>query len=382
MYGKGMKLLVLLLTAAVLLGAPVSAAESETETLIIIEKVLATSTKEPFAMLKPSDIPFTTSTTGASISSVAWMDQSGATLAPGDAFKNEVYTLTVTLTANPGYVFSQSVLGYLYNKSANVSVSMDGKSVSLRRNMQAMVSKPNVIKSPLTDPAVDPGELVSYVATATFATRSEWFFVSPDGSETLNVKQMLERFSGISIDNAGIGRIIVYHVPAEMNGWQIYCRFWESTDVYSSDTNKATIQVKVPAETPAPTPEPTPAPTPEPTPEPSAASVPETTPEAAEPTPTFPDEDFSWKHNESSHWLESESGVVREVGEHRFVWTSEGDKGEERGVCADCGYTITRVNEVSARQDAAGKILIGLGAAVGVMMMLSLAAPKKRKPKH
>ena len=208
MYRKLSKLLTLLLTVMLLvsaLGAPAFAED------VIIEKVLATSEKEAVVMRTPGEITFTTSTTGATVSSVAWMDSKGKSLSATDAFKQEVYTLTVTLTANDGYCFSQTVLGYLYGKSANVSVSMDGKSVSLRRNIEPPVWSPIVIKQPLTDPAIEPGGLVSYVATANFATSSKWLLISPDGSETLTTKEAAGRFNGITIDDAGIGRIIIYN---------------------------------------------------------------------------------------------------------------------------------------------------------------------------
>ena len=381
MYRKLSKLLTLLLTVMLLvsaLGAPAFAED------VIIEKVLATSEKEAVVMRTPGEITFTTSTTGATVSSVAWMDSKGKSLSATDAFKQEVYTLTVTLTANDGYCFSQTVLGYLYGKSANVSVSMDGKSVSLRRNIEPPVWSPIVIKQPLTDPAIEPGGLVSYVATANFATSSKWLLISPDGSETLTTKEAAGRFNGITIDDAGIGRIIIYNVPAEMNGWQIMCRFYESTNVYSSDTQKATIQVKVPEATPGPSPEATP----EPTPEPSAAPAEETpaqeesaAPEAPEatPVPTLPP---LWKHNESSHWREYSDGTVTDQGEHHLSWSQGENAGEEKGVCSECGYTVYRVSEDNSRQDVKGKILIGLGVVTGVLMMLSLAAPKKKKKRR
>ena len=380
---RALTLILMLALLVSALGAPAFAED------IIIEKVYASSDKEAVVMRTPNEIIFTTKTTGATISAVVWMDANGATLPGGDAFTQQVYTLTVTLTANPGYVFSQTALGYLYGKSANVSVSMDGKSISLRRNIEPPVWSPVVNKQPLTDPAIDPGGLVSYVATANFATSSQWLLVSPDGSQTLTVKEAVARFSGITVDDAGIGRIIIYNVPAEMNGWQIFCRFFESTGVYSSDTQKAVIQVNVPAPTPTPTPEATPEPTPEPSPEaaPEATEAPDTTPEPPEES-AAPDEDekapaedepLVWKHNESGHWHERADGSTIDVGEHRFVWTQGESDGEEIGVCSECGYTVYRVSENASKQDVKGKILIGLGVVTGLLMMLSLAAPKKKK---
>ena len=197
-------------------------------------------------MRTAGEIAFTTSTTGASVSSVVWTDANGTAVGASDAFRQEVYTLTVTLTAGDGYVFAQNCSGYLYGKSCSIAVSADGKSVSLRRQIEPPVWSPIIMKHPLTDPPIEVGELASYVSSATFATSSQWFFVSPDGSETLTVKDAVGRFSGIRIDDEGIGRIIIYNVPAEMNGWNIFCRFYESTGVYNSDSQKAVIQVSSP----------------------------------------------------------------------------------------------------------------------------------------
>ena len=391
MYRKAGKLLAFCLALLLLvpaLAAPAHAADTASETEII-NKVFVNSENRAVVMHTAGEIVFTTKTTGASISNVVWMDASGAAVQANDTFRQEVYTLTVTLTANSGYAFSQSVLGYIYGDTANVSVSMDGKSVSLRRNIEPPVWSPTISKHPLTDPAVNPGELVSYSASAVYATSSQWFLVSPDGSETLTVKEAVERFNGITIDDAGMGRIIIYNVPAAMNGWQIFCRFFESTGVYPSDTQKATIQVKVPEATPAPSPEATPAPSPEATPEPSPVPTPE--PSAAPSAPEEsaapekseePPEATVWKYNETTHWRESTSGIVSDLGEHRIVWSGELHNGKERGECSECGYVAVREAEGAAKQDVKGKILIGLGVAMGLLMMLSLAAPKKKKSKH
>ena len=56
--------------------------------------------------------------------------------------------------------------------------------------------------------------------------------------------------------------------------------------------------------------------------------------------------------------------------------------GQEQGECSECGYTAYRLDEGAAKQDVKGKILIGLGVATGLLMMLSLAAPKKKKSRH
>ena len=351
----------------------------------IIEKVYATSEKEAVVMLTPSAIPFTTSTFGASVSSVVWTDSSGNALGANDAFKNENYTLTVTLTANEGYVFSQVARGYLYGKSVDIAVSADGKTVSLRRQVQPPIWSPIIVKNPASDPPVDPGGRVSFVSTANYASSYTWYFLSPDNSEALVIAQVRERFPGVVITDTGVS-LIIDNVRPEMNGWQVLCRFYESTNTYFSDSTKATIYVNVPETTPEPTPEPEQPVEPAPeqpaeeepvqenteTEEPEVSAAPEATPV---PVPAV------WKHNASGHWHDDGNGGITDEGEHSFVWTAVKGSGEEQGVCSVCGYTASRVSETDSHQDIKGKILIGLGVATGVLMMLSLATPKKKKKK-
>ena len=343
-----LRFITLLLAACLLFSVMgVSAAAED----IVIEKVYARSEKEAVVMRTPGEIAFTTVTEGASVSSVTWTDSNGAVLGANDAFKQEVYTLVVTLTASDGYVFGSAARGYLYGKTCDIAVSADGKTVQLRTKIEPPIWSPIIVKQPLSDPAVDPGQRVSYVSTANFAAAYQWYLVSPDGSEQLDLPAARDRFPGVIITDTGVS-LIIDNVRAEMNGWYAMCRFYESTHTYFSDSQKAEIKVNVPAPTPEPTPEATPVPTSQP---------------------------HAWQSNEGGHWHESADGTISDLAEHSFVWSAADEKGEETGVCSVCGYTASRVSEAIARQELKGKLLIGLGVSVAVLMMLSLAAPKKKK---
>ena len=165
---------------------------------VIIEKVYATSDKEAVAMRTPAEIAFTTSTEGASVSSVTWTASDGTVLGASDAFVQGTYTLVVTLSANDGYVFGAAAQGYLYGTTCDIAVSADGKTVSLRRQVEAVIWSPIIIKQPLDDPPVDPGSRVSYVSTANFAASYQWFLVSPDDSEQIDLLKARERFPASS----------------------------------------------------------------------------------------------------------------------------------------------------------------------------------------
>ena len=156
-FSKLMTFVLAICLLASLMTAGAFADENDT----IIERALATSDKEAVVMRTAGEIAFTTSTTGASVSSVVWTDANGTTVGASDAFRQEVYTLTVTLTAGDGYVFAQNCSGYLYGKSCSIAVSADGKSVSLRRQIEPPVWSPIIMKHPLTEPPIEVGELAS-----------------------------------------------------------------------------------------------------------------------------------------------------------------------------------------------------------------------------
>ena len=65
-----------------------------------------------------------------------------------------------------------------------------------------------------------------------------------------------------------------------------------------------------------------------------------------------------------------------------MVWTAVEGSNEEQGRCSVCGYTASRIVEDPAQQSLKGKILIGLGVATAVLMILSVAAPGKKKKKR
>ena len=89
-----------------------------------------------------------------------------------------------------------------------------------------------------------------------------------------------------------------------------------------------------------------------------------------------------WQFNDGGHWQEGENGATLDLGEHSMVWTAVEGSNEEQGRCSVCGYTASRIVEDPAQQSLKGKILIGLGVATAVLMILSVAAPGKKKKKR
>ena len=105
---------------------------------------------------------------------------------------------------------------------------------------------PSVTKSP-TSETVDVGGACWFVAKYENAKWAVWHFVSPDGTTDLPYDQITTRFPKLEVTKGYANVTQVKNIPAEMNGWRVYCRF--SNDVGYVDTAMATITVKAAANT-------------------------------------------------------------------------------------------------------------------------------------
>ena len=85
-----------------------------------------------------------------------------------------------------------------------------------------------------------------------------WRFVNPDTGEELTAKELSKAFDGIKVKNPNKSKITLEKVPAELNGWEVYCHL--SGNGYQVDSERLTIDLGTAAE---PAAEPTAAPAPE-----------------------------------------------------------------------------------------------------------------------
>ncbi len=113
-----------------------------------------------------------------------------------------------------------------------------------------------IIKKSPTDETVKVGGSCMFVAKYENATWAVWHFVSPDGQTDMTYEAAAERFPTMEIVNGMYSTMTLKNVPADLNGWRVYCRYTNKTG--SADTKTALITV---TGTPEPTPAPTPAPT-------------------------------------------------------------------------------------------------------------------------
>ncbi len=358
-------LLCLFLGFGAFLSAPAHAEES-------IEKVLTTTSSTPVALTESGGISAACSTVGCDIVGYGWYDGNGQVTGK---FSTAVVRVEMSLQAWDGFSFRPDVRVYLNNSSVTATVSADGKSLSFSREYAPMVWEPTVIKQPGAE-TVEAGGWCSFVSTANYAGGGRWHFLSPEG-KYFSALEVTDKFSDLSIDDNGAGKVILYNIPAEMDGWRALCRF-EGAGGFTKDSNAAKITVKSAA---TPMPEPTPEPAPEPTPEP--------TPEATE----APHEhSFTGRYSGDAmyHWQKCECGESGEKQEHRLSWSPLDEKTEE-GVCPVCGYRQTRqiqkdlAAEREKEVERLGKletlfrVLLGLLALLIVFLLISYARFRVRK---
>lgn len=349
------KALLLCFVLCLLLGfAPVKASADYE-----IDKVLATTSHVPVALMDVYNITAATSTPGCDVTSYYWADAYGTM---SGWFSTSNCRVVMRIQAYDGYFFSENVSVYLNNEAVSFSRDPEGRYIDLTREYAPLVWAPTVIKHPGGE-SVEVGDWASFVATATYTSGCRWQFVSPDG-KYFDGDELKAKFPAVSVEENGEGKMKLYNIPAEMDGWKVVCRFEGPGGTV--DTNGAKITVK---NAPAPTPEPTP----EPTPQPSAE------PEKEEEKTEAHEHKFSGEYTGDlmNHWQRCSCGETTERQAHSMVWTvvSEATKKEpglEKGVCSVCGYTQNRELAVVTEDDSGDEGFLGLGK-FGMLIKVLLA---------
>lgn len=100
---------------------------------------------------------------------------------------------------------------------------------------------PVVTKSP-TGETVAKGGSCSFSARYQNAIWAVWHFVSPDGKTDLAYQDASKKFPTMKIYNGQYSDMTLENVPAELNGWKVYCRYTNKAG--SIDTGSALITVK------------------------------------------------------------------------------------------------------------------------------------------
>ena len=362
-YGKRALCLALALCLCVCLCAVVSGgAAAETE----IGKVLIQTGQggtTPVVWLELQYLPTKTSTNGVTIAGATWYTEAGEAIT--DKFGTETCYLVVRVTANEGYVFSANPMAFINNSEASVTRESDTALVITSHKYKPEIWAASPTKHPIGE-EVEPGGWASFVAAGMYTQDYEWCLMSPDLQHRFTLKEAKEEatvtsrepnvprdFADLTYSGEYTDKLILRNIPADMNGWFVYCRLYSVNRLTWTNTNNALVTVIQPSPTPAPTPEPTPEPTPSPEPsaspspspsaEPSPSATPSPTPEVHEHEPAA-----DWSTDESAHWHACAGcDELLDKADHDFTWTETrpaalGLEGEEEGVCRVCGYKTTR----------------------------------------
>ncbi len=128
--------------------------------------------------------------------------------------------------------------GSVDSKSALLTVVKDEDGAAVTT---AAVNAPVVTKSP-TDETVKPGDSAYFVANHKGAILARWHFVSPDGKEDLLYTDAADRFPTMQIIHGEYSTMQLKNIPAELNGWSVYCRYSNNNGTTDTATAKITVE--------------------------------------------------------------------------------------------------------------------------------------------
>ena len=100
---------------------------------------------------------------------------------------------------------------------------------------------PKVTKSP-TGETVAAGGTAWFVAKYEDAIWAVWHFVSPDGTRDLAYTDAAAVFQGLKITGGDQSTMQLQNIPAELNGWKVYCAFRNNTGTTNTDAAAITVQ--------------------------------------------------------------------------------------------------------------------------------------------
>jgi len=350
----------------------------------VITKILTTVQPTPVALMDPSVITVATSTEGCYIISASWFDAAGNRVT--DAFGTETYRLEIRVGASQGYTIDADCKCYLNNSSITSSIRDGGKTAFLVREYTAAVWAPTVIKHPAGE-TVDENGWASFVVSAQYARDYQWGLQDPGGTTFIQLEDVKKHFPGVETTGNGSSKIMIYHIPAEMNGWKVVCNFIGAGVGNSVPSNPAVITVRgvggraaaqtltantlTESDGAAPQAEGLVDENGEPTGSVSSNALPvpaetaglahaATAEVTSSPDPAQHVHVYSntWSYDARGHWHECPDDGARADEElHNMTWTvTDEESGEERGTCSVCGYTGTRRTQPAGAQATGAKL--------------------------
>ena len=133
------------------------------------------------------------------------------------------------------YCRFSNAAGSVNTAAALITVTGTGGSAASAANL------PRITKSP-TGETVEVNGKCQFVTRYENAKYAEWHFVSPDGTSDLDYAQAQKKFATLKIVGGDTKDLTLDKIPAELNGWKVYCRF--TNNAGSADSGSALITVK------------------------------------------------------------------------------------------------------------------------------------------
>ncbi len=148
------------------------------------------------------------------------------------------YTKDLTLDNIP-----QGLNGWrVYCRFSNDAGSVDtGRAtITVTGDATGAVGAPKVTKSP-TGETVNVGGSAWFVAKHEGAIWAVWHFVSPDGTRDITYSDAAAEFRSMQIVGGDQGTMQLKNIPAELNGWKVYCAFRNNVGTVNTDSALITV---------------------------------------------------------------------------------------------------------------------------------------------
>ena len=131
----------------------------------------------------------------------------------------------------------------VYCRFSNDSGSTKTEMATVTVATDAATLLPKVTKSP-TGETVKPGGAATFVAKHEGAIWAEWHFADPAGTRDLTYVDVNTQgiFPGLTITGGDTGVLKLANIPAEMNGWKVYCAYKNNAGTVNTDAAVITVQ--------------------------------------------------------------------------------------------------------------------------------------------
>lgn len=129
----------------------------------------------------------------------------------------------------------------VYCKFSNDSGSVNTEMATVTVSGVAEANLPKVTKSP-TGETVKPGGAADFVARYENAIWAEWHFADPAGTRDLTYVDAQNEFPDLVIKGGDQSILKLANIPAELNGWKVYCAFKNNAGTVTTDAAVITVQ--------------------------------------------------------------------------------------------------------------------------------------------